>query len=363
MAKRLVISVPQMFSLLFISRLVVEITYSGVMADGNSLWDHILSAGISFIVVFLLIIPVYFLFSMDKSMDIIDNSYLLLGKFGYLVSAIYAVYFLFICVQTLSLFKIFLVNVINPSIPIFLLLITMSLAACYGAYKGVEGLVRTAGVILVFIVSSLVFIGISLFTDIDIVNLKPFLYNGTESMLGGIMFMISRSSCIPAMAILFPMAKGDAKKGIIVWNTSIYALIAIVIVLMVGAMGDFIQTQLFPVYTAASIARIGSLEHLDALYLGIWTMGIFIKMSLFLMLSGECMKKIVGEKVGKISVIIFGLLIAISGYSINKNNIVSGIFSTNFLLWSMIITGVILPIICIVLRVIKLKGRKIQHEI
>lgn len=363
MAKKLVISVSQMFSLLFISRLVVEITYSGVMSEGNNLWDHVLSAGISFIVVFLLVLPIYILFSMDKSMNILDNSCFVLGKFGYLISIIYSVYFLFICVHTLSLFKVFLVNVINPPISIFLLLISMSAAACYGAYKGVEGLARTAGIVLIFIGLSVIFIGVSLFTDMDSINFGPFLYKGNESMISGVMFMISRSSCIPAMALLLPFAKGDAKKGIIVWNISVYALIAAVVVLMVGAMGDFIQTQLFPVYTAASIARIGSLEHLDALYLGIWTMGIFIKLSLFLMLSGECVKKLIGEKGRKISVITFGLFIALSGYFTNKNNIISGIFSTDFLLWSMLTTGVIIPIICIILRKIKLKRRETKNEV
>lgn len=360
MKKKLIISVPQMFSMLFISRLVVETTYSEIMTNGNSIWDHILSAWISFFIIFLLISPIYFLFKTDKSMDVLDNSYELIGRAGGLIAGIYAIYFLFTCVHTLALFKVFLSNVINPPVSTEVLLTTMVIAASYGAYKGVEGLARASGIILFFMTVSILFIGISLAGDLDTLNLNPFLYRGTESLFGGIMFMVSRSSCIPAMAILFPLAKGNLKKGIFVWNLGIYGLISIVIFLMVGAMGDFLQTQLFPVYTAASIAKIGNLEHLDALYLGIWTMGIFIKLSLFFMLSGECAKKVVGEKLGRFFVLLFGVIMIFFGIFLNKNAISSGVFSSDFLLTSMLITGVLIPIILLILKKIKIKNNKYQ---
>lgn len=360
MGKRLIISVPQMFSMLFISRLVVETTYSAIMSQGNNILDHILSAGTAFFIVFLLILPIYFLFNMDNSMDVLDNSYELLGKTGNLVSGLYALYFLFTCVHTVALFKIFLSNVINPPVSTEVLLTTMVIAASYGAYKGVEGLARTSGVILFFMIISMIFIGISLFDQIDCLNFPPFLYQGTQSFEGGLMYMISRSSCIPAMSILFPMAKGNLKKGIFIWNLGIYALISVVILLMVGSMGDFLQTQLFPVYTAGSIAKIGSLEHLDALYLGIWTMGIFIKLSLFFMLSGECVKKFAGEKLGRFFVLVFGFIMIFFGIFLNKNAISSGIFSSPFLLGSMLLVGVVVPLALIILK--KLKTEKLNIE-
>lgn len=363
MTKRLVISVSQLFCMLFISRLVVEITYSSTMVNGNNLWDHVLSCIVAFILIFLLVIPVCLLFAKDRSMDVIDNSCLFFGKAGYVISGFYALYFLLVCVHTLALFKIFLINVINPPIPVFLLLIIMALSVCFGAYKGVEGLARTSGIVLIFMLFSIVFIGISLYSQIEYTNFTPFLYSGSESFIGGILFMISRSSCIPAMALLLPFAKGNAKKGIVLWNTSTYIFIASFIALIVGTMGDFIKTQAFPVYTAASIAKIGSFEHLDALYLGVWVMGIFIKASLFLMLSGECIKKFAGETPGKISVIIFAILMTFSSWFITKDNAMSGIFSTQFLLWSTIIAGVVIPAILLMIKIFTQKGEKIQNAV
>ena len=357
MEKRLVISVPQMFSMLFISRLVVEITYSGIMVKGETLWDHILSAVSSFFIIFLLILPIYFLFEADRSMDVLDNSYALIGKAGHLISGLYAIYFLFTCIHTLALFKIFLSNVINPPISTEVLLTTMVIAASYGAYKGVEGLARAAGIILFFMVISIFLIGISLLGNLDSLNFEPFLYTGNESFLSGTMFMISRSACIPAMAILLPLSKGKHRKGIFLWNLGTYSLIIISIILLVGSMGDFLKTQLFPVYTAASVAKIGALEHMDALYLGIWTMGIFIKLALFFMLSGECAKKVVGERTGKFFIFGFGLIMILFGVFLNKNAISSGFFESHILLFYMLIVGVVIPLALLIFRVFKNKNR------
>lgn len=363
MKKTLVISVPQLFSMLFINRLVVEITYSRLMSGGNYFMDNVLSAIISFILVFVLITPIYYLFKMDQSMNVIDNSYESMGKIGGIIAGIYAIYFIFICVHTIALFKVFLSNVINPSVSTEVLLTAMAIFACYGAYKGVEGLARASGIIIFFMILAIFFIGIFLLNTTDPLNFDPFLYNGTSSLFGGVLFMVSRSSSIPALAVLLPMAKGNVKKGIILWNTSIFSLIIVSVLLMIGSMGDFLKTQMFPVYTAASIAKIGSLQHLDALYLGIWTMGIFIKLSLFLMLSGECIKKIIGERVGKLSILIFGATVMLLGIFINKNAILTGVFSSEYLLAFMLLTGVIIPLACIALKRKSIKKEGTINEI
>lgn len=359
MVRREVISVSQLFSMLFISRLVVGITYSGLMTDISGMWDHVLSAGISFIATFVLVIPIYKLYSMDTQMSLQDNSKALPWKLGYIIVFIYAAYYLLVSIYTLSLFNVFISNVINPPISPVLLLVAISAAACYGAHKGFEGLARTAGLILVMIIISSIFIGISMSADIDFTNYRPFLYNGNTAMWDGVIFMLSRSSCIPAMAAILPLAKGNVKKGILTWNIGIYAVTLVVIVLMVGSLGDFLGTQLFPVYTAASVARIGPLRRLDALYLGIWTMGIFIKLTLFLTLSAEGVKRLFGEQIGKASVLWFGVVMAACGLFVNSKNISSGVFSTWFLFIAVMITSVVIPTFLIFAKYIKRKRSEV----
>ncbi len=350
MEKRPAISVSQLFCLLFISRMVVSMTYGNILIGDSEIWDHLISAPISALLTFVILIPIYWLFLMDKKMNVLDNLREVCGKLGFWLVAIYVFYFLIVSVHTVSVFEKFIFNAINPPISVPFLTALLLFSSCYGAYKGIEAISRASGLIFVFTVFAMIFFLISLIPSIEPINYKPLMYCGTQSVFEGIKLLISQSSCVPAMAILLPMAKGNHKKGIIIWNMGVYFVFVSLILLVMGTMGDFSQTQLFPVYTAAGIGKFGSFKHLDSLYLGIWISGIFIKLSLFLMLTGEGIKKIWGEQVRKRSILIFGFLISVMSFFSDKLELLSSPFMTSFLIWFLIIISVIIPLVLIIIR-------------
>ena len=165
MEKRPCISVGQMFSLLFVSRMVITITYGTLLIGDSDIWDHLISAGISFLATFLIILPIYKLFSMDKKMNIFDNFRDLMGKFGYAFILIYVFYFIVITFHTLTIFNNFISNAINPPLSIPLLSVFLLLSSCYGAFKGLEALGRTCTFIIVATILSFTFLAFSLFCD------------------------------------------------------------------------------------------------------------------------------------------------------------------------------------------------------
>lgn len=362
--KKAYITVAQLFSMLFISRLVVSITYSGDVVNNTNIWDYIISSVISFVITFILIIPIYRLFSEERSMNVAENSYIMLGRGGSIViSIIYALYYILISTYTLTVFINFVSNVINPPIPAILLSFTLVLASCYGASKGIEGLARASSLILFGIVISGIFIVISLLGSLEKENYTPLLYNGLNSMWSGVMYMISHMSSISAMAMLVDRSKGSLKRGIVMWNTSIYLMIALIIILMVGSLGDFLQTQLFPLYTAVSVAKIGTLRNIDALYLGIWTMGIFVKISMFIMITMDCTTEFVKSKSrGRYSLLIGGAVFILS-VCFSKTEIYNIIFSNWCLLLLMLLTSVIIPSLLLYVRKFKVKGMKDKIEV
>lgn len=307
MTKRSVISVRQLFVLFFISRMIVNLTYNPHMAHSNNMWDHVLSAAISFFATLIIALPVYTLIKNQASLDIADHAFFILGKLGAAVVAVYALYYLFVCVYTLSLFNSFMLNVMSPHISLVALSGAVVLTAGYGAYKGIEAIARTAGILFILMAVSVVFIIIALLPRIRAVNYPPFLYEGSRQMFYGVLLMVAKSSCIPALAMILPLAKGNVKAGILSWNAGVYLTIAAMLTVMVGSMGDYLKTQLFPVYTAASVAEIGMLKRLDALYLGVWITGLFLKVSLFLFLFSLCIQKIWGKKAAK-TTIFFGAI-------------------------------------------------------
>lgn len=357
MEKRPCISVGQMFALLFVSRMVITITYGNLLIGDSDIWDHLISAGISFVLTFVLIIPTYTLFLMDKHMNIFDNMRDLMGKLGCIFIFTYALYFIIITLHTLTIFDDFISNAVNPPISIPLLSIFLIFSSCYGAYKGLEALGRTCTFIIVATVISLLFLSISLISSIEPINFRPLLYDGYESAIEGTIYMLSQSSCLVAMGVLFPMAKGSKIKGIIFWNSGVYLTFATLIALAVGTMGDFINTQIFPIYTATSIGKFGSFRHLDSIYLGIWMSGIFIKTSLFLLLSAEGMGKIWGEKFRKKFIIFVGVIFSIVSLFIGNLNELKKTSVTIFLLIFLIFATILVPCLLLIL-----KKRKFSRE-
>ena len=357
MEKRPCISVGQMFAMLFVSRMVVTMTYGTLLIGDSDIWDHLISAIISLALTFLFVLPIYALYSLDEKMNVFDNSRDLMGKFGYAFILIYVLYFLIITLHTLSIFESFVSNAVNPPISIPLLSIFLLFSACYGAYKGLEAIARTATFIIVATVISLIFLVASLFSSIETINFKPLMYEGYDSVMEGTLYMVSQSSCLAAMGILLPTAKGNKKSGLILWNLGVYGSFAVMIAMVIGTMGDFASTQLFPVYTAASIGKFGSLQHLDSLYLGIWMAGIFLKTSLFLLLASEGIQKIWGENIRKKFILILSGLFAVSMIFIGNFSFLKSKAITEFLFFFLILNVVVIPV-----TLILLKKRKLNKE-
>lgn len=314
-----VITVPQLFGMLFISRMVVNITYNPYMSSNGDLTDHLLSAVLSYFLTFLLLIPVYLLYRRRKDMTLADYSYFLFGNYAVGIIFIYAAYYLLVSCCTLSLFNTFVSNVMDPKVPVWALSVAVMITACYGAWKGIEALTRASGIILVIICISMIFLVCALLPEIEMTNFTPLLYDGPKNTVTGVCFMISRSSCISVLAMLLPFVKGSVKKGIVVWNTSIYLVIFLMLFIIIGSLGDFLKTQVFPIYAAASIAEIGMFKRLDALFLGIWTTGLFAKMALFLYLISLCVQRIWGAIAARWSIAVSGAIVVIGSVLLSES--------------------------------------------
>lgn len=349
-----IITAGQLFGMLFISRMIVNMTYNPLLTGGESMWDHILSSAISFVLVFAMVVPVYKMCNMRGGIDVANASYALLGKAGAVICIIYALYYAFISIYTLSLFDSFVSNAMSPKVPILALSFAVIIVSCYAAYKGIEGIARASFLILILIVIALLFIAFALLPQIDYRNFTPFMYDGSKQTVNGVILMLSRTACIPAMAMLLPTVKGNKKRGLIVWNTAVYVTIAILITVIVGSLGDYLKTQSFPIYTATCIAEIGILQKLDVLYLGFWIMGLFVKMSLFIYLTAACMRRILGEKASKVSIFISGIIIAVLSYFISGHKeFIALVYNLRAIMVFTLITAIIIPLTLLIINSIK----------
>lgn len=163
--------------MLFISRTIVNITYSLYIAETSEMWDNLVSAVISFFLTLLMVIPVYLLYKRSPSHSILDQG-CSAWKLGTAVAVIYALYFIWVLCYTLSLFDLFVTDLMNPKISAAVLSLGVIAASVYGAYKGIEALGRTSGLVLVAILAAFIFLVCALTAQVDLLNYKPFFTRG-----------------------------------------------------------------------------------------------------------------------------------------------------------------------------------------
>ncbi|MGN0537034.1 MAG: GerAB/ArcD/ProY family transporter [Acutalibacteraceae bacterium] len=348
----------QLFVMFFVSRIIVTMTYSPALSNGDTLWDHLISVFISFILTFILLIPILCLKSKYRSLSVLDLSVMRFGVVGSILNIFYGLYFAFVAVYTLTSYGIFLDNVIDEPIPSALILTAVVITACYGAYKGVEALARFSGIVLVGLLLTLAFMMFALVPSVKPENYSSVSYvNGTQ-IYNGIMLMMSRMSCVPALGVLYPIAKGNIFRSAAKWNIALFLTMFSLIVMLTGAMGDYLSVQLFPIYEAATAGEFGIFRRLDAFYIGMWTAGLFVKVALFLYLSARSFAKSFHNRTERRWIFPFAFVILVSSLIFKMFDFNSILFDKNFWIAITLLTAAAIPLVLLICR-LKVKRKQL----
>lgn len=331
----------QLFSILFLIEVVTLLTYSNKFSNSNSIWDYTVSAVVLFILTFILICPTYFMYKRFPLLNIFH------GKLGFLYIIIYSLYFLFIACYFVGIFKVFITNVMAPYIPVSILSIFTFILAVYSSNKGIHSIVRTAVIILFIIIISLIFIYSALINKIETERFFPLFKNGYQDAFNGVLYLISRNFSLSIFPIIIPFINGSLKRTILSWNISICILTILTIVLSVGALGNYLETQDFPIYWATKVAELGVIRRLDAIYIGIFVSGMFILITTFLYLFRFAISNLEPKTTRKVVLGLGLLLVFVFGIALpDSKSFNYFIYNTNVLLTFNILVVFILPLIC-----------------
>ena len=97
------ITAGQLFCMLFITRMVVNITYSPFMAASDAMLDQTVSCCLSIVLIVLIAVPIYCLHRRWPNDNLVDQAGIMTGRFlGALITAFYGLYFLYVCSYNLS---------------------------------------------------------------------------------------------------------------------------------------------------------------------------------------------------------------------------------------------------------------------
>ena len=344
MQNKIKISSSQLFCLLFLSRIITGLTYSPQMVGSEGVWDNIISELFSFLITFVIILPIYFLNKKERELSIVDVAFKINNNYGKAIAVYYIIYFILVGIKTLFNFNLLITNVLNPLIDNQLMMLVIVLISMYAVLKGIEGLVRVSTIILFIMMCIVFFIFITLAMQIDPINYLPVMLDGPSNAINGLNYLVANSSELAAIGFLAVFVNGNIKKGIIFYNTASYVVSTLTIIIVVGAMGSFIKTQFFPIYSASSLAEVGILRRLDSIYLSVFTMGIVAKVSLFLLLFNLTCKKLWGSIYQKRYILIGGFLLFMSNLAVSNFEL-KFVYNTGLFLILTILAVVVIPMI------------------
>lgn len=340
------VTVFQLFTVFFISRVLLNLIYSSDYSASKRIWDYVISCAIAFAATLAMCLPAYWWAKKNKGVLITDK-----GVFGKIPAFIFCIYFVLAGGYTLLSFEEFLRESVNPDVSIVFITMLIVVFAGYGAYKGLEALARCSVIILAAAVIAMLFLVFTLVRQLHAVNYPPLLENGYSAVLEGVKIMLARSFSVPCLAVLLPYTVGKRLKGTVIWSFAVYAVCAVILTVVTGTLGSFAETQSFPVYTAARIAEYGVLQRLDFMYLGIVTAGMFVKIALFLLIISICAERTSGGFAYRVSIPLGGILMLTVALTAGASAAVKKLlFSYDVWLWLTVAVGTAVPLILLLVK-------------
>ncbi len=348
----------QLFSILFISRILISLTYAPALSSGSFSTDLFFTVPLSFLIMTIMFIPMYILLKKHNSQSVLDCAEDISPVFLKIVAILFLLFFVYNGASAISRFTIFATSSLQPRMPAVTLAVSIVLVSCYIAWLGIEPLGRFSAIMVPIMCIGVLIISIGVLPRISALNFEPVLYRGPKDFWSNVLSTISQTVEIAALAILAPMTTGKIRKGFFLWLVGLIIFMMAIVFSVVGVLGNFSDSQLFPVYITTVLSEFSVIKRLDALQTAIWLSGVIIKVSYLCILSDTCFSKLSQNKKGR------SLFFPLSGMIIL---ILSLLFSKDFQIYTQVSSAfvgiifntlliLIIPIIILICK--KIKGRR-----
>lgn len=268
------------FNLLFISRIVVNITTTQSLTNGFIGSDMIISIVLALLMVIVLSIPSILCVKYHKNpFDI-----------GWL-SCLYGLYFIFLAGVNVSRFSYFASTTLNPDSQSWIFTLIVILCAFYGVYLGIEGLSRfSAFAFFLLILATVIVLGCNV-KNYDELNLYPVISNGIQNMLNNSAVVTGSTVEMALFLCLSKRVNGVAVKQYIYAIISAFVIMILLFLFASAVMGDYASSQAFPIYSLFQQAKIGGFERIDVIHVSFWILGVYVKTALLIYCASISFKK------------------------------------------------------------------------
>lgn len=314
------VSAPQFFALLYLSMLGSMFMYISSPQITIATAESLLRPVVFSIVSIIFALPIYLLLAkgnLKENLQTEKKSKVYKG-----VALFYGVVYFIDALMTVGRFDLFASSELFPGTEMTYFLVGLVAVCVALSFCGIGALGRASTIFTLVVVSATVFASFTLSKEVDFLNFAPLFENGVGKFIADSLTFSIQASEIGAIVIFFPEIKGNVKKHYILWSVLSAVSFSFILFFVIGTLGVFADTQLFPTYSAITLARFGLFERLDALETAIWILCVVTKLTLYISAIVKCIcfafPKL-SEKITAISVgvVITGFLVFISGNIMN----------------------------------------------
>lgn len=357
------ITYKQFIFLILTSRIIITITYLPALTSPPENQDIWISELLSYPITLLLSVPVYFLWKRFPNQSIIQYSETIIGKAGKVIGILYVWFFIHFTAITLTQFGQFLTTAVMPETPLLFFAISLTLFSAYAVRNGIEVMGRMSEIITPILMIGIITIVVLLVKDMNLEALAPVMEKGFFPVLHGGYTIAARTVEPLGFAMILPYLN-DRKKVKTVFIFSFLLIIIFFVIITVPILAVFgveeSKNRAFPFFGATRMINVGDfLERIEAVHMGIWVLGVFIKISFYYYLAVLGMGQLFNFKDYKplilpAGTIIIPLSILIAPSIVELREFLSyKVFS-----WYALFLTLLLPSLLLIIAIIRKKGAR-----
>lgn len=354
----------QFIQLIIISRIILAfITLPSLKAapENQDVW---ISTALSFFIMLLLSIPTYLLWIKFPNQSIIQYSKTLLGNWvGGLIGFLIICFIIHTISLSLSQISMFFTSAIMPETPDLFFIFSLVLCCAYAVFKGIEVLGRISEIVAPLIIISTIAALLILSKIIQLDSLLPVMEKGVFSVMQGSFYEAGNTFEVLIFAMLLPNLN-DRQKGKTVFIASFLILVSLLLIISITILGIWgsneAKSLLFPFAFTLKLAEVTDIiERVEIIYISLWTLGFFIKISLLYYLSAVGVSHLFNFKEYKHFVIPIGSIVIPLSIIMTPNIIELREFLSykTFTLYSLVFI-LFIPTILLITSYIRGKGEK-----
>lgn len=216
---------------------------------------------------------------------------------GYLVTAVYMVYFMLTAFMVIGNFSYFMDYYFSGYIPRLIAVICIVLASVYlGQMKtGVLGKTASAAGACFILLTVIVVAGSM--TDLKLYNFHLAEDNIAKPLWNAVKAEFARGDSLVLFAFLLPEIKSrdrsagkDCGKTMWLYLGIKIAVLEIILALITIILGDYALVTKLPFFSLAAYSQTNMIERYDAAFLFVWVIITVVKLGAMLHCSGQCMR-------------------------------------------------------------------------